>query len=59
MKIDLTPNDIDLIKALLRGYIMREHDKSIVYEKTNNRENMIIACNKCNEAQEVLDKFDN
>lgn len=59
MKIDLTPNDIDLIKALLRGHIMHEYEKAISYEKAGNRELMIVACNKCNEAEEVLAKFDN
>ena len=54
MKIELTKADIDLIKALLRGHIMHEYEKSISYEKAGNRELMIVACNKCNEAEEVL-----
>lgn len=59
MKIDLTPNDIDLIKSLLRGRITKEREKSEIYKATYNTEKMQIACKKYKEAQAVLDKFDN
>ena len=59
MKIELTSEDIKIIKDVLRDKIMYYHDNAVRSEKCGLKNNMLVYCELENQIQEVLDKFDN
>lgn len=59
MKIELTSEDIKIIKDVLRDKIVYYHDNAVRSEKCGLKNNMLVYCELENQIQAVLDKFDN
>ena len=59
MKIELTSEDVKVVRKALSDKIMYYHIKAINAEKNGLKDKMVRYCESENQLQEVLDKFDN
>lgn len=59
MKIELTSEDVKVVREALRDKILYYHIKARNAEKDGRKDKMIRDCELENQLQEVLDKFDN
>lgn len=59
MKIELTSEDVKIVRKALRDKILYYHIKARNAENDGLKDKMIMYCELENQLQEVLDKFDN